>query len=427
MTKQHDKDDRPAGHDLNDRHPGSTPPHAAHATRFFGDRTSSGVRQTPLRTMHATRFPWRTIAVWGILILVVMVAIAAGWRGLRREMSRQQGVEGFEVFLQGKDICTLAFEDGVVWAGGIDGLFRLQRPGAAKSDTSGGDAQSTTDDGSGSGMGDDRSPSHEVTEVGDFRQVKAVLVTKDGLWVGHDAGLSLIQGDVIHTLTTADGLPDDRVNALCMDSDEQLWAGTWGGVAILDGGHVERVLRAADGLLDDMVNVILADSSGSVWLGSYVAPRGGLTVLDGAKMQAFTTENGLLHSNINAIMETSEKVVLVGGGLYTKGGGTFFAHDEGAWRIVTSIGKQDGLAGEKIRALYEDSRGRIWAGSEYDGLVVFEGLTVRNPDGLHVAGKRLLTQETGLPNNEVKVVGEDGRRDIWVGTRSGLLKIEEGG
>ena len=389
----------------------------------------------------------RKIVTWAALIAVVALAAAAGWRGLRSEMDRQRGVDGFEVYLRGKDICTLAFEDGVVWAGGIDGLFRLERVRAedVTGGRSGRNGSESTEPQSGNSVGgrsgkpasessaaDDGnsiggSASYTVSEVGDFRQVKAVLATEEGLWIGHDAGLSLLRGGSIRTMTTADGLPDDRVNALCLDAEGKLWAGTWGGAAIVDDGQVEKVLRTADGLADDMVNVIFGDSSGSVWLGSYVAPRGGLTVINGAKMQSFSTQNGLLHANINAIMETSEKHVLVGGGLYTKGGGTFFTIDDGTWTVASSIRKEDGLAGEKIRALFRDHRGRIWIGSEYDGLVVLENLSV---DASGVAGfvaRRLLTQENGLPNNEVKVVGESETGDIWVGTRSGLLKIEEGG
>ncbi|MHB8963144.1 MAG: ligand-binding sensor domain-containing protein [Saccharofermentanales bacterium] len=266
-----------------------------------------------------------------------------------------------------------------------------------------------------------------MSDTGDFRLVKAVLATDEGLWVGHDAGLSFVKDGKITTLTTSEGLPDNRVNALCMAADGRLWVGTWGGAAILQDGRVASVLTVSDGLVDDMVNVICQDSAGSVWLGSYVAPRGGVTVVKSKIMQTFTTQNGLLHSNINAIIEINDKFVLIGGGLYTKGGGTIFSSEGDAWGTAGSIVKEDGLAGDKVRALFKDSAGRLWAGSEYDGLAVFSDFSIDPSGGIKYSEAAVMTQDDGLPNNEVKVVGESDDGAIWVGTRSGLLRIEKGG
>ncbi|MHB1452634.1 MAG: ligand-binding sensor domain-containing protein [Saccharofermentanales bacterium] len=335
-------------------------------------------------------------AVWTAILCAVGVTAAFGWSQLSDDFTRQRPVEGYDVFLKNKDICALAFRDGEVWAGGIDGLYLLK-------------------DGS------------TVSETGDFRQVKAVLATDEGLWVGHDAGLSIIKDGIITTLTTVEGLPDNRVNALCLAADGSLWAGTWGGAAILDDGEVVRVLKTSEGLIDDMVNVIFQDSAGSVWFGSYVAPRGGVTILKGQKTQTFSTQNGLLHSNINAIIGINDKFVLTGGGLYTKGGGTIFSAEGDAWGAAGSIVREDGLAGDKIRALFMDSAGRLWVGSEYDGLAVFNDFTVGPYGRVVYSSVALMTQDNGLPNNEVKVVGESDDGAIWVGTRSGLLRIEKGG
>lgn len=368
---------------------------------------------------HGAGLRFFHIAGWTVLLCVIVAAAMIAWGRLNAEIARQRPIEGFDIFLKNKDICTLAFRDGEIWAGGIDGLYLLKDRSAdvnisqsAKSAATG--ALETAE-------------RFTVTEVGDFRQVKAVLAAEDGVWVGHDAGLSYVKNGAITTLTTNDGLPDNRVNALCLDSGGSIWAGTWGGAAVLNGGKVVRTYTVSDGLVDDMVNVIYQDSAGSVWLGSYVAPRGGVTVLKSQKIQTFTTQNGLLHSNINAIIEINSKFVLTGGGLYTKGGGTIFSAEGDAWGTVGSIVKEDGLAGDKIRALFMDSTGRLWVGSEYDGLAVFNDFSVDPSGKIGYSSTAILTQESGLPNNEVKVVGESGDGAIWLGTRSGLLRIDKGG
>lgn len=373
--------------------------------------------QKPVK--HGAKLRFFPIAAWTALVAVVLIASFLGWSRLSAGIARQRPIGGFDIFLKNKDICTLAFRDGEVWAGGIDGLYLLEDRSAGVN--SGSSERSST-------AGDlGTAERFTVTEVGDYRQVKAVLAAEDGVWVGHDAGLSYVKNGAATTLTTDDGLPDNRVNALCLDSGGSVWAGTWGGAVVLEGGKVVRTYTASDGLADDMVNVIFQDSSGSVWFGSYVAPRGGVTVLKSQKMQTFTTQNGLLHSNINAIIEVNDKFVLTGGGLYTKGGGTIFSFGADSWHAAGSIVKEDGLAGDKIRALFMDSAGRLWVGSEYDGLAVFNDFAVGPSGKIKFSDTAILTQESGLPNNEVKVVGESVDGAIWLGTRSGLLRIDKGG
>ena len=330
-----------------------------------------------------------------ILFLAIAVALFFMWTGFADELRKMKPVDGFDTFLSKKDICTVAFADDKVWAGGTDGLFV----------SAGGD----------------------FTEIGDFLQVKALLADGDRIWTGHDEGLTLITGEGMSTITSADGLPDDRVNALAFGPDGTLWAGTWGGAALITQGKVRAVLTSSDGLTDDMVNVIYKDSDENIWIGSYVAPRGGVTVIKGAEKHRFSTANGLLHSNINAIIEISEGLVLTGGGLYTKGGGTLFSKSDAGWVIAGTMTTEDGLAGEKVRSLFIDSSGSLWAGSEYDGLAVFKDLRSDTAGGLSYSDSEILTVDSGLPNNEVKVIAQAEDGSIWIGTRSGLLKIDKGG
>ncbi len=292
--------------------------------------------------------------------------------------------EGFDILLANTDICTLSIDKDTLWAGGSDGLYKIN-------------------------MNDLTSK-----KVGDYKFVRVVLVIGDNLWVGHEDGLTCI-GDSIKTFTTKDGLPDNRVNALMSDRDKHLWVGTWGGAAVFFDKAI-NTYTTKNGLLADMVNVLMQDSHGGIWFGNYVAPRGGISILYNDKWQYFTTDNALLHANVNAIIQRSDKRVVAGGGLYTKGGGTYFAFENGKWVKNTTITKAtNGLAGEKVRSLFEDSQNRLWVGSEYDGLVALQDK--------HVIIK--LTKESGLSNNEVKAICEDIDNNIWIGTRDGLTRISK--
>ena len=330
--------------------------------------------------------------IFGAIALVSAIII---WQGLAEELRKSAPVEGFEVFLERKDICTLAFNDDEVWAGGIDGLF-VYRDGS-------------------------------FAEVGDFRQVKAVIQDRGVIWAGHDDGVTRIESGEMITLNEQDGLPDRRVNALAADPDGVIWAGTWGGIALIINTEIDRIMTSDDGLIDDMVNVITLTSRGDKWIGSYVAPRGGATVFSDGRKQLFSTDDGLLHSNINAIIELADNVVLAGGGLYTKGGGTLFIRSDAGWMKAGEMTVEDGIAGEKIRSVFLDSTGSLWVGSEYDGLAAFRNFEVNAAGTLSYSEQVVLTTDRGLPNNEVKVISQDPEGRIWIGTRSGLLRIDKGG
>ena len=84
--------------------------------------------------------------------------------------------------------------------------------------------------------------------------------------------------------------------------------------------------------------------------------------------------------------------------------------------IINELTKENGLAGEKIRSLFEDSQKRLWVGSEYAGLAI-----------LYDNKSIILTKKTGLAGDEIKVIIEDTDNNMWIGTREGLTKISKRG
>lgn len=81
---------------------------------------------------------------------------------------------------------------------------------------------------------------------------------------------------------------------------------------------------------------------------------------------------------------------------------------------LRAIGRQHGLAGDKVRTIFEDSRGRLWFGSEYDGVAVF------GDTRLAVIG-----EGDGLAGPEVKAIVEYPANTFWLGTNGGLTRIED--
>lgn len=325
---------------------------------------------------------------WWIPGLVLLVAIALV--GLERAIHPREAAApvrpaGWEIVRPPHEVSALVEQGEWIWAGGQDGLVRIDRRTRAVSP-----------------------PPDAVRELTGVRAL--ALDRGSRLWIGHQQGLTVLDGNEARTYTEADGLPAACVNAVLVARDGRVWAGTCGGAAVFDGANW-RAMTAADGLLADQVNAIREDSSGGLWFGSYVAPNGGLSVLRDGRWQYFTMNEGLPHNNITSILEMRDGSVWVGTGFFDRGGACRFVRRDDAWTVERTMLRADGLAGDKVRSVYEGD-GATWFGSEYDGVAIV------TPRGI-----RVVTDRTGLSDDEVKAFARDREGALWLGTRDGVTWI----
>ena len=285
-----------------------------------------------------------------------------------------------------EDIFTLAIQGDILWAGGKDGVYKL-------------DIVS-------------RKVVEKLKADIDLNYVRALIVDNSNtLWIGHEGGLTSYDGKSFKTITRENGLPDNRVSALMQDKKGRLWVGSWDGVTVIDGTNM-KTLTTKDGLLDNMTNVIMEDSEGGIWLGSYVAPRGGVSLLKDGKWQYFNIENMLPHNNITSIIQAKDGAVWIGTGLFDRGGAARLVNKADKWVLAETITKKDGLAGEKVRSLFQSDKGQLWLGSEYDGLTI-----------INKGKKTIVNMDSGISDNEVKSILQDKYGNIWLGTRNGITFI----
>ena len=73
--------------------------------------------------------------------------------------------------------------------------------------------------------------------------------------------------------------------------------------------------------------------------------------------------------------------------------------------------RNDGLSGNIIRSVFEDSKGNIWIGTE-NSLDKYDGLNLQSFSDTKISGTPILA------------INEDRKGNIWVGTESeGLFRI----
>lgn len=283
--------------------------------------------------------------------------------------------------------------------------------------------------------------------------------------------------------TTANGLPDDTVQALAFAPDGTLWIGMKaGGVSQLRGGNFYN-FTTEDGLGSDNVKDIVVTPDGVIWAGT----AAGLSRFDGKQWQTFTTKDGLAHNIVNGLALTSENNLWIateaGISYYDRATWTNYTPDEGPGRTNvmdvaiarngdvwfatfngvsrfagskwTYYNIEDGLSLDVYKAVGADPDGSVWLGSSgqaadrYDGSqwtsykadmgpTVYIAAIVADHEGVIWFGtegdgiyrydgqtwQQFLTDNSGLPYNwvDAAVAGPDG--ELWFAARkNGIVRF----
>ena len=148
------------------------------------------------------------------------------------------------------------------------------------------------------------------------------------------------------------------------DKDGRIWIGSEFGVYIYDHGKVVRPAME-NGALGHAVVFSMLEQAGRMLMGTYSK---GIIIFDRAtgRYDTIATGKGLPSPDINQILTDHE------GGLWiaTPYGLTYLENVYHPDKMVT-YDERHGLADRHIRAIQEDSAGRIWV-STYSGIACFD-------------------------------------------------------
>ncbi|RNC29296.1 MAG: hypothetical protein AWM53_00649 [Candidatus Dichloromethanomonas elyunquensis] len=312
----------------------------------------------------------------------ILIIAAVGWLvNFSSDRQKEQHVRpGWVMVRAPGNLQTVTLYQNEVWAGGINGLFRFNHS-----------AQ--------------KLPLPAGTP--DFGAVYELLADREGnLWVAHQYGLSYYKGNHWYNCDLSPMNQKTPVTALIQDREGALWLGLPDGVL-----HLSSVGPQYQQLPMGPVDVLFQDNLGRIWAGSSDPHRGGLVCQAGSSWQFYGTADGLVHPSVTCVTQTTDGTIWIGTGFATAGGANYFTQS-GA---LASFTRQDGLAGDKVRQIYQDLRGNLWFCSEYDGAAVF-----KNKERI-----ALFTTADGLAGQEVKKIVQDEEGIYWLATSEGLNKISE--
>lgn len=318
---------------------------------------------------------------------------------------------------------------------------------------------------------------HTTTGPGQ-NHIRALSEDGNGrLFIGTESGLSTLgPGDSAYTSYSLP-LPGNRtlagqsINAIATDKDGKLFIGSMEGLHILDPhkGSLLSYLPDAHnvhGLTSKAIKSICIDKEGIYWLGTY---RGGINKYDrnlnlfDIKLNGTFLDEGEQSSVVTSFAERPGCKVWVG----TDGGG-LFSFDKatealqhinlpvrtstGYLSVVTLLGARNGklfigtyrdglitldprtgtvsqltmgkargdLNGNDIYALMEDSHGRIWTGTNGQGVnVVQDGKVI-----FRLTPSPLAPNDVRLEmNGYIRAIVEDREGNIWIGSHGGGIAI----
>ena len=232
-------------------------------------------------------------------------------------------------------------------------------------------------------------------------RVAVVLEDRDGvMWIGTEGGgLARFADRGIAAFSSGDGLENRLVNSLFQHSDGSLWVGTDRGWSTIRNGRVITADLEVLGILEPpAVYAIEEDQLGRMWMGTYAQ---GLIRLDGDRLSTFSTDDGLPHQTVQALLEDRRRILWIG-------------TDNGLARFEEGKGLAVALPGVSVTCLHEDDDGTLWIGTWDQGLY-------RHRDGESIS----FTTEAGLPTNGCYQILEDDRQTLWMSGDRGIVRVSK--
>ncbi len=236
----------------------------------------------------------------------------------------------------------------------------------------------------------------------DLGIVYSMYADREGsIWVGLQSnGLGRLRVKQLSTITAIEGLPNDSTRSVFQDKRGDIWIGTAGGFGKYKDGRV-RSYTEFEGRRLGPVRSFAEDPQGTLW----VAAGNNLLLMKDGHLTAVPGWRG--NSEIEVIYRDAEGRMWVG----TDGDG-LFQHVGGRFK---NYGVADGMAGNRIRAILQDRRHTLWISTFGQGVASFAAGKFRN---YGIAA--------GLAGNRVSTIHEDEEGTLWFATRGGLTRFKDG-
>lgn len=249
------------------------------------------------------------------------------------------------------------------------------------------------------------------------RIVSLFVDSHDRIWAGTYHGLALFSAHpsgsrlFARVFTKKDGLPEDPASNVFESSDGTLWLGCGGLVQIIFQGNRVRFKRYATAS-QGFSGVDAEDSNGNLWMGDgRFNPHGFVT---------YGREDGLRTDDIRSILEGHDGQLYIVTGIHSRYIHTF---DGGRFSSVVPFvpghdSSWDWGGWGWGQTHLQDHNGEWWIATGY-GLIHYPKVS-KLEDLAHTPPLHIYTVRDGLAGNDIFRLYEDSRGDLWVASWGGV-------
>lgn len=215
------------------------------------------------------------------------------------------------------------------------------------------------------------------------------------LWIGTaGSGVYYLEGDKFKLYPSPE-TQKDIIAKIVFDDRKNVWCATEHGLLkISENGS--KLFQEKDGLPSERVQALLVDYEGNLWIGTY---GGGASLFTNEAIVTFTENDGLKNTKINAIHKTRDGHMLMG---------TFNGLFHNVGKGFEKIKGKPEFENSSISAIFQDSKGNIWVGTETEGLMKYR----YNGDQLELI-KNYRKNNDGTDITQVMKIIEDRNKHIW--------------
>lgn len=245
--------------------------------------------------------------------------------------------------------------------------------------------------------------------------VNQVLVDREKqIWVASKRGISHFTERRYNFINAANGLTDDKILALAIDNDNAIWIGTTKGISrIMNNDEGKIVVNKMWDLDKYTISCATKAPDGNIWFGTY---GNGIIILSSETKNSViinSKEDKLANDNISNIYFADKNTVYIS----TLGGGLIKAKVElggiqKTFTIEKTYTEAEGLGSNYVYAAITDTNSSLYLGTDGGGLQVLEGDKFVN-----------LTKKANLASNTVFSLCRDKHNNIWATSNAdGVLK-----
>ena len=220
----------------------------------------------------------------------------------------------------------------------------------------------------------------------------------------------------LHDPNNAGSLPDNTIGSIYQDKQGVFWVGTFSGLTTFDPVTGQFKVYSHDpadpnSISDNNISKIIEDKSGRLW----IASLGGLDVYDQAQ-DNFTHIDLPEDVQPVALFIDRNQTLWVGTGgqgLIGLDPDSLFGRRVSYTQYLHDPNNPASLTDNAVWSIYEDQRGMLWVGTQsgLDRLDRFSDTFLHYPE------------LDRLPNNTILCILDDADGNLWISTNNGLIRF----